>query len=135
MDWVCLCSHEGSEPRRIWEDVRVLPAEDARPDQAWWLTVEALGELDGSAPYARAADHAAALAMLAGRDFAVTADRILVRAAGLDRDSLLHWVGTWLREFRFPVDSVIEVDRARFRGPAPHADLRQALEPALPNQR
>ena len=118
MDWLCYFAREWDRPRQAWEDVYILPRGEPELDQALWLTINALGELEDSANYWQGVDFRRAQASLAGRDFRIDATEMLVRTRDFDRAELLHWTAIWLCEIGLIVDSLVEADRATVQGQA-----------------
>lgn len=46
MNWKYHILHSWPEPRQYWEDIFLLPDTPAYTDEAIWLTIDALGDVD-----------------------------------------------------------------------------------------
>jgi hypothetical protein len=120
MKWKYYIPHQWTQPRTVWEDIWLLPANPGYAGQSIWLTIDALGDMIHPESD-RAEFQEKALAKLGDKDFWIEAADMIVRAEDFDKEEFLGWVHIWLKETGFEVAELIECPITDFTGTNNHA--------------
>jgi hypothetical protein len=124
MRWKYYIPHLWEAERQVWEDVYLLPANDAYDKPALWLTIDGLG--DAAKPEhgsERPEFQADALRKLGDLPYFIDGTDMVVRMDDFSMTELLDWVRVWLRENGLPVTALVEGSVEEFKGKAFHAGL------------
>ena len=128
MNWKYFIPHIWEEGLTTWEDIFLLPDSPEYKDDAVWLTIDALGDVDDPESMGIPLEAIAyRLDKLGDRDYWIEGGDMIARTEAFDKPEFLQWVRVWMEATGLQVDELIEAPIEDFLGRCAQADFIRML--------